>query len=726
MAFWMPRYRWWALIALTAFVVGVAHFALLNSWPVAQLDQAQGIYKAEVGREGRSFHWTSSRVRLPLAIPGPAVLVNLGMAAEPWDGRTPSVVTLATEAGSLGSFAVIAPRRHYWLLIPGSASTLLLQTNLNQPSQLDRRWVGVQVFTLEARPLGPPSRAAQSALLIALASILALLAARWIILQGYGALTLLTILALALRTVLLQRSPPGAHHDEMVSLVDAWYLLHTARDHHGNLLPLGAFEAFGDWISPLMTYLELPLVAMAGGPLPLAGRLLTALIGTLAVPLIYGLARELALPKFAALSCALSVAVSPWQISLSRTAIPPALVFVILTLCLWAGLRLLRNGTRRAAWGLALAAGVGLYAYPTLKLVLPLLVTLTVALALLRHARTAARNWLLPSLALVLLWTPFITITLFNASSGNRFNYLAIKADSPLTWLASWLANYSFYFGPDFYYRFDDGLLDHGYLRQGVQLWAEAPLMLIGVATLLWCASIELRAVLARIRGGFAIPCGSAAQGASLLLLGALLLAPLPTSLTWQNPHNYRAASIAPLYTLLLGMGTAALWRWSAQIGAAGLRRAMRVGTAALFGGLMLAQSAVWFNDYMRIYPLNSGGSWLYQDGLIETMGYAVAQADGFTEVWSDSENSNKPYIYLLAALPAPITNPQTQLRVVHGSDAAEFVEAVGRYRFVSLNGIPYDLPTHEAILDQFNRPAYLIQEWQSAGHPVLLVRPYP
>lgn len=720
-----PANWWWLLSLLAALAVGVVSFLLLTARPPTTLAQARGLYGAEIGREERVFQWTSSRVRLPLSNPSPAMLLRLELAAEPWAGRPTSVVTLATTAGPLGSFVVPAPRRSYHLLVPGEAAALLLQTNVSQPPDRPWHWVGVQIFSLEATPLGLPRRAGLAALLLALAGGALLLTARWLVVRGHGPLALITLLALALRTLWLDHSPPGVHHDELVSLVDAWYLLHSGRDHHGNWLPLGAFEAFGDWISPLLTYLMLPAVALAGAPVPLAGRLVTALIGTLAVPLIYALARDLELPRLAALGCALVTAISPWQVSLSRTAIPPALVFVSLCLCLWAGLRLVREGGRGTAWGLALAAGIGLHAYPTLKPLMPALVGLSVALALLRHGWATARSWLGPAALLALLWAPFVWVTLLNTDSNTRFNHLAISAESPLGWLASWLQNYGMYFGPGYYYRFGDSFADHGYLQNGVQLWAEAPLVLLGLAALLGAAAVELRAWSRHYRQR--APGRRPPAAAALLLLGALLLMPLPTSLTWQNPHAYRASSIAPIYTLLVGLGLALLWRWSERIAAPIRQRALRWGFGGALALALLFQGGTWFQGYMQHYPLRAGGSWLYQDGLLETMGYAAAQAAKGEAVWFDSPSANNPHIYLLAALPAPIDDPARQLRIATDKSVYYAVEAVGRYQFRPLGKLSFDLPTSDAVLDRFGRPAYLIQRWQDdAGRPVLIVRPYP
>lgn len=694
-------------LALFGMGVGLAAFVLLLDRPIATLAAAQGLYPAEPGRDGQMFQWTSSRVEIPLHAPAAALRLTLRMAAEDWPGRPPALLTLRDAAGAAGYIVVAPEARRYHLLLPGDATALRFQVSLARPPQPALRWVGVQVYEMDAAPLGPPLRAAASALLVGLGSVPLLIVARRVFARGYGPLALIMLLGLGLRTLRLGTLPPGANQDEMVSVVDAWYLLQTARDHHEALLPLGAFEAFGDWISPLLTYLNLPAVAIFGPGGPLAGRVTTALLGTLAIPLCYGLARSLDLPRVAALGCALLSAISPWQVAMSRFAAPPSLVFLTVTLCLWAAVLFVRRGGPREAWLLALAAGIGLHAYPALKLYVPLLLGAALTLALWAHGRQAARRWLWPGLALFVLWLPFIYITFLVPASSTRFNSITISAASPAAWLAAWWRNYSVYLRPDFYYLSGDGTDQRGYLQNGVQVWLEAPLLLLGVGYLLWRA-------LAR-------PGAQASRGVWWLLLVAVLLAPLPTSLTMGNPHVYRATTIGPLYVLLVGLGIAALWGWLAPERAAHGRRRLAGGIAALYAGGLLWLSGLWFAAYVQNYPAVAAAPWRFQDGLLETMRALAEQADAFDEVWIARESGKTPYIYLLAALPTP------QRALVFERGEQDYIEAigVGKYRMQRLLGVPIpaDAPALELILNQQGDPTYIVQEWQHDGKRLLVMR---
>jgi hypothetical protein len=426
------RIRRAALWLLVVLGLWGAALAVLMAQPAASLDTATGLYAREDATI--PYQWTSNRVQIPVHGNTGPTIVRLAFGPSRWPGRPRPTITLSANGQALTTFAAPDHVRRYAVLLSPQVSTVTLQTPIAHVDD-DPRWLGVTLYDLAATPHGWPVRAGIAALLIALALLILIMFMRWSARRGYGIPVTLALLALALRVVLLNVTPPGFRQDEVVSLVDAWHIAQTGRDHLGHLLPIGAQEALGDWISPLLTYLELPLVAVLG-PTRIAGRLVTACIGALAAPLGYMLARRLALPQQAAVCVGLVVALSPWQIFLNRMALPPALVPTVWTLCLLAGLRLIQHGDRRAARWLALAAGVAVYAYPTLKLGVPLLVAWAAAVALLRHGRASARQWLGSAALLVVLWLPFIMVTLFNPASSTRLNQAAIEADSAGAWLA--------------------------------------------------------------------------------------------------------------------------------------------------------------------------------------------------------------------------------------------------------------------------------------------------
>jgi 4-amino-4-deoxy-L-arabinose transferase-like glycosyltransferase len=690
-------------LALLALLTWLAAFGLLWAWPAAPLAAAEGVYKWEQPAAGQRYRWTGSRVRLPISGGSGPTIVGLRLNTALWEGRAPPQVRLATPEQRLAAFRVTAEQRHYRLLLPPGTAALLLHSPVERPppGADELRWLGVMLHEVTVTPSGLPLRAAGLALLPALASVPLLLALRWLVRQGYGPLTAVTLLAFALRVVLLAQVPPALEQDELVSLVDAWYLLHTGHDHRGNLLPLGAFEAFGDWISPLLTYLDMPLVALLGPLNPYAGRLVTALAGTLAVPAAYALAGALHLPRAAALGMALVVALSPWQIALTRVAIPPALLPLCFTLCIWAAVRLIQMGTRHAALWLALAAGIGLYAYPTLKLLLPLLVGGAVLLALWQHGWRVARAWLPAAALLGVLWLPFAWLTLANPASSGRLERIMLQADTPGAWLAKWWEGYSSYFSPAFYYLIGDAGFGRFPEGRGVQLGVEVLVLLPGVLALLLacCGRGE------RLRLPFS-------RAVAWLLVGLVLAAPLAASLTVRNPHVYRGSAVAPVYVLLVGLGVALLWHLLRE------RQRLRAGFAALWLAALLVQAGQAYAHYMIRYPPTVAER--YQDGLLQAMHAADAYAPYYDEVRVNWETLHQPYIYLLAVQSTPSRELSRQLEAHPGY--YNRVGRVGHFVFETFD-YPDRLPTLEAFPDRFGNPAFLVQEWNDAGTRALLVR---
>jgi hypothetical protein len=714
-----PQLLKYGLLLLVGLVAWLAVLAVLAARPVASLAEAAGVYSIQNG--AIPYQWTSNRVDIPIHARAGPTTVRLSFGPARWSGRAVPTITLRAGGQPLAAFAAPDQIRHYHVVLGQDVANLTIEAPIEQPAG-ERRWLGVTLYDLTATASGLPLPAAAQASMPALALALLALGFVWSAMRGHAIIAGLALLALLPRVVLPLVTPPGFRPDEVVSLVDAWNIARTGRDHLGNLLPLGAQEAFGDWISPLLTYLELPAVALFG-PAPLVGRLVTAVFGALATPLIFVLARTLRLPTLAAICAGLVAALSPWQIFMSRIALPGALVPAFWTLCLLAALLLIGRGGRREASALALAAGLALYAYPTLKLAAPLLVAWAVALALLRHGWGAARRWLPAALLLALLWLPFAYVTLFNPASSTRLGQAAIRADSWGAWLAAWWNGYSVYFRPAFYLISGDGDSIRGVAGHGVELPASAALVVLGLLALVWRLIVDCRLQIADWRTTKSQSTIYNLQSAIewWFLAGAILLAPLPASLTQPSPHSYRAALIAPLYALLAGLGAAALLQLLARIPQVRPRRAAEAAAAALLVAALGWQAGAWFRDYARDYPPQQ--AWENQDGLLEAMTRAIGYAPGFDEIWISYQNINEPYIYLLAAQPMPPAQAQAEIRLTRERGHFNAVTSIGKYSFVRVDQIPKELPMLDALPDRYGGAAFLLQQWQHDGKRILIIR---
>src|SRR3989344_4338949 len=98
-------------------------------------------------------------------------------------------------------------------------------------------------------------------------------------------------LAFFLRIAGLSSFPPGFTPDEASFGYDAYSILKTGKDQWGKPFPV-VLESFGDFKSPLYTYLAVPSVASFGLN-KFAVRLPNAILGTIAVYITYLLAKKL-------------------------------------------------------------------------------------------------------------------------------------------------------------------------------------------------------------------------------------------------------------------------------------------------------------------------------------------------------------------------------------------------------------------------------------------------
>jgi hypothetical protein len=137
------------------------------------------------------------------------------------------------------------------------------------------------------------------------------------------------------------------------------------------------------WTGALLAVLKLPLRF-------LTVKVATSAMGLLAIPAIYLAGSELG-GAWLGLSAAAFMAWGKWPVSLARQgleyiyAVPPT-IFVI-----WALLRYMRRGDRVSALAAGVGVGIGLYTYPSFRIV-PLLVVVAFAMMLLDRRRAGARR----------------------------------------------------------------------------------------------------------------------------------------------------------------------------------------------------------------------------------------------------------------------------------------------------------------------------------------------
>ena len=419
-------------------------------------------------------------------------------------------------------------------------------------------------------------------------------------------LVLLGIVALAatLRGFRLDELPPGFYLDEASVGVEAHSILTTGRDQTGTLLPR-IVPALQDWKHPLYIYATVPFEAVLG-PTRVAVRLPAVVFGTLTVLLLAFLAFELTGDLRVALLAAFVLAITPWHVHYSRTALSEGITLPFtFVLALWLYLRARRLGDRRRFALAGAAFGLVLYSYTAAKLPLPAFLA---ALALfewldarvvnaikkriLDHVATLpAPPVKLPGMdetpvprvavtrpdvlafgaAFLLVVAPMVYEQVQHWEAINvRFNRVtALNAEHPVEAIAR---SYVAHLDPGFLFMRGDANRRHGVPGWGLLLLASAPFVALGL----------LRA-LARHR-----------ELDGRLLFAWLFIYPLGAALTVEGiPHATRSILAVPLFAILAAMGVALVL--DRMLGARS-----RALTVVLVVAMLAGNAGWYFKDYIE------------------------------------------------------------------------------------------------------------------------------
>ncbi len=174
-----------------------------------------------------------------------------------------------------------------------------------------------------------------------------------------------------LRLIALPMNPMGLHQDEAHCVYNAWSVMNYGVDSYGNYRPV----YYTTGMSILYSYLQMPFIALFGIN-TWTIRLPQAILGSLSVPVMYGLGKEMRGPKTGIAFAAL-LAINPWHIQQSRFGLDCNLAVAMLLFAIWFLCRYL-NGKRKSIWGASVFFGLTLYSYALTWVVVPVFLVLTV------------------------------------------------------------------------------------------------------------------------------------------------------------------------------------------------------------------------------------------------------------------------------------------------------------------------------------------------------------
>lgn len=410
--------------------------------------------------------------------------------------------------------------------------------------------------------------------------------------------------------------------EEVALGYDAYSLLQTGKDHHGNPYPLAAVESFGDWKPSGYFYAAIPFVKAFGLEV-LAVRLPAALAGIAIIGLMALLAKKFAVNPVAA---AFITALSPWAIIFSRAAwevnLATALFLagIVAVLYLQPG-KAFASKRNRWLWLIAvITIAASAYSYHALRIIAPLVFTLVVVYKLqqsFKLLRQPEKSWSLkqllaygaPLLVVAGLLLP-IVMTLNQPNITVRFAQTSIFSDLEVIERSNMLRSIN-----------DDSVISrvfyHRYVLFG-QIILEKVFQHLSPAFLFFTGDVNprhsvqyfgqlfhLEAILIFL--GVVYFSAKRRLKQTLVLAAWLLIALLPAAMTKTTPHALRSLPAAPIFWLLAAAGITWLLQTVAKA-----KNSWRWGIIAILILIYSLEAAVFWRFYTKVYPQQFASEWQY------------------------------------------------------------------------------------------------------------------
>lgn len=417
------------------------------------------------------------------------------------------------------------------------------------------------------------------------------------------------LLGLFLRLFFLGSYPAGFAADEAAQGYAAFSLLKTGADEWGVSWPVTSFRSFADFKAPLQTYLIIPSVALFGLN-EFATRLPSALIGTLAILVTYFLSQEIFsfLPSSAkgrdhisgggvnlGHLAAFLLAISPWHLQFSRTALEANLLSLFIPLGIYLFLKGLEKPKLLSLSALSFV--LALYSYHSVKVFLPFFLISLLYVYRKSISLKTIHFFLIPFiLVLPLLYASFFGSALKRGGellvTNLSLRQLKIVSDtqyySPLNRVSTAIShvftnkatfaldqfaqNYLSYLSPIFWFSQGGNEISYHVIPDTglLYLW-QFPFILLALFNLL-----------------------KNKNKLSLLIFAWILLAALPAALTRDINRPNRASAYATLWEMLTALG---LWLFVRAHHDAPLRLGL---------SLIILLSCIWYaHDYFIASPIN-------------------------------------------------------------------------------------------------------------------------
>lgn len=482
------------------------------------------------------------------------------------------------------------------------------------------------------------------------------------------------ILALLLRFLSLSTNPPSLNWDEVSHGYNAYSILKTGSDEWGQFLPLANFRAYGDYPLPLYMYLSMPGIAVFGLN-EFTVRIPSALFGSLMVLVIYFLVKQIFKNSKMALLAAFLLALSPWDLMISRQVLQATPAILFLALGVW---MFLKGTEGRANWIIfgTISLCLSAYAYHNTRILAPVIFLLLAIIY--RKLLLGNRKIFLKVLGIaVVFFVPLVFIVTTGVGSArsewvgildqgaiNRINeargfnpsVLSYVIHNKITYFASTaLLNYLSYFNPQYLAVEGGTQYQYSVPHFGVINPIELPFFYFGLIMLLW-----------------KFP---KLSWDKKFIVAWLLIAPVPAAISRDPYQVIRSTTMLPVIYLVIAFGVVTFY---------GLlkNKVWQISTGLLLFLIFVVFFARYFINLWSVYPNQYSFAWQY--GYKQVAEYVQIHGGEYSEILI-TKKYGEPHEFLLFYLkydPASYKNDPNLVR--YEKSNWFWVDRFYKYEFVN------------------------------------------
>lgn len=487
--------------------------------------------------------------------------------------------------------------------------------------------------------------------------------------------------ALVLRFYKLGEVPSGFYQDESAIGYNAYSILKTGKDEHGQSFPL-YFKSFGDYKLPVYIYMTALSIQMFGLN-EFAVRFPSALFGFLTIILFYFFIKQLTGNKMLATISTVFLAINPWHLHYNRATFE---VSISLFLVVLGGLFLYKSFYNKTPFAFLVGTVcfiISFYSYNLTRLLAPALYLLFLIFNKSQVKQVSRKEQLLTVLVSSILFIPFVA-TFFqsggivSASGTLIFSSKAVQAPLlefrsyfvegepliaklffsllPLT-VWQYLQNVVSSFSPPFFFVFGSPHGNHGIGNVGQFYLFQFPLMVMGIIAI----------VLEKTRW-------------SKLFILWVLVSIFVVSLTREVPHATRSFFLIVPFEIFSGLGVLSLFARLASI----KKLRYKIGALVLCTALVIYSLVFYFASYYVRFPILYAKQWRTQDKAVAL--YIKENHDKYNKIIFDSEGG---YVYSSLLFYLKYRPDEFQNSVVWYNDDSEgfsMPKSFGKFEFRAID----------------------------------------